>query len=986
MAKPGVSRQELIRLRRRNSFVGRRGELDGFRQNLGRTPDDPAYQFLFHVHGNAGVGKSTLVRQWEIAAAEAGASTVYLDDTVHGPLDAMEAILARLAREGFRFRQWDKQLDRLRQRLHEAQSTQLEPAAAGPDGQADAAPDGGPAGASLSSSVLARVGLASLGMLPGVGALAGALDPGQVAAGADRLRTAVTTRARGADVARAALNDPVALMTPVFLEELAAVARERPWLVFVFDAYERTGPAFDTWLYALACGDSPVDLPPNVQIVLAGQGRLDPRIWGGARDWITDVPLDVFTEQEARALLVNQGVTAEPVVDLVLTLSGRLPVLVHTLAQSRPVTAEGVEDPSQTAVELFLKWEEDEWLRAAALACALPLEFDEDIYREVVAPEAADRFAWIRTLAFVTDRAGRCHFHEVVRAPMVRLQRIQSPSQWRDAQLSLAEVFAGRRAASEEDLPEEDRWDDPQWRGHRLNEIYHLLCADPHRTLAHALADTVSVCANPSRPLRQWARMIEQASRDTAHTPLAAWADRLLAATENTAGAPLRVLDALLAHPGLDTDGQVRARMMRGWERLEADRVVEAFTDFDTAVTLAPQRISPLVNRALARERSGDRDAAIADLGEAVRLDPGDAWAFFFRGREYAWAGDHTAALADFDRAVELDGHLGPAWVWRGRVRVWEGRPEAGIADLDRAVVVDPHDAAAHEERARCLSRLDRYDDALRAIARALDIAPDNVWHRVYLADLLLAVGRREDALREVDRALADSEEEGPHEDSWTYAIRAWALHGLGRDTEAMDCLAQALSLESTVAEVFAQRGWLLWEAGRLDEAEEAFGQALSQSQRYPWALGGRGISSLYAGRREEGVRDLAEAISIQFGMTADEARTAMAEPVADLVLEHLPTQRAPITAAVRLTALLSWQKQWPSLGPQLFDVLALRPGPRLLVGAVRLLRQATTVLKANTGRGDQVRVAWSLRLLSPVQTALERLPRGSGQPPGQES
>lgn len=77
--------------------MGRRSELNVFRGNLARKPGDPHYQFLFHVHGNAGVGKTWLVRQWEDAAAEAGAATAYLDDSVHSPLGAMETISAQPA-------------------------------------------------------------------------------------------------------------------------------------------------------------------------------------------------------------------------------------------------------------------------------------------------------------------------------------------------------------------------------------------------------------------------------------------------------------------------------------------------------------------------------------------------------------------------------------------------------------------------------------------------------------------------------------------------------------------------------------------------------------------------------------------------------------------------------------------------------------------------------------------------------------------------
>src|SRR5690349_13520794 len=100
MPEKRPSRQELNRRRRRSGFVGRHGELGIFRDNFSRDPGDEAFQYLFHVHGQAGVGKTSLVRQWDFAARELGAATAYLDDDVHSVIEAMEAISAQFRRQG----------------------------------------------------------------------------------------------------------------------------------------------------------------------------------------------------------------------------------------------------------------------------------------------------------------------------------------------------------------------------------------------------------------------------------------------------------------------------------------------------------------------------------------------------------------------------------------------------------------------------------------------------------------------------------------------------------------------------------------------------------------------------------------------------------------------------------------------------------------------------------------------------------------------
>lgn len=961
MAEQRLSRQELIRRRRRSGFVGRHSEVNAFRENLARDPENDDYQFLFHVRGNAGVGKTSLLRQWEMVAREQGAATVYLDDLVHSAVEAMAQIADQLGLQGLQLRGFDKLLAILRQREHEAQSardTQTTVESAGAE----------PSAASLPSSVAAQVGLVGLGMIPGVGAFAGAVDPQHVAQGADRLRAALGARLRSHDDVRLVM-DPVRALTPVFLEDLAEAARRRPRMVLFFDVYERTGPVLDEWLRDIAFGDVHGVLPANVQIVLSGQGRLAARSWSDWVDLVTEVSLEVFTEQEARALLALRGVTDERVVEVVLRLSGRLPVLVHTLAQSRPDSDRTVGDPSETAVERFLKWETDPARRAAALALALPLQFDEDVYRAIAPPEAADQYAWMRQLAFVTDQAGRCRYHDVVRAPMLRLQRLQSPARWRAAHELLAQTFHTWRTEREESLPDEERWGDAAWREHRYNETYHLLCAAPHRALPDALAETVHACEHGSATARRWTQLFAQAGTDTADDALQAWGERLTDVAQADTPAALAILDALLVHTGMETAGQLHARVVRGRLHRLAERNEAALADLTTALALEPQHSDALVERAFTHDQMGNTAPALADMDEAIRACP-DAWTHVVRGRINLTAGQRAAALADFDHALELDPDQEWAYASRAAVHRIEGRYEDALADLDRALAIDPEYIRAHAERSWCLIGLERWDEALRDMARAADLDRESHWPRAQYAGLLLDLGRHADALREANQALTTPDEHRTREPAWPYTIRAWALHGLGRETEALANLDRAVAADDSYTLSFAMRGWLLWEAGQLAEAEQDFDRALSDEPRWSWAYGGRGAVRLYAERYEDAIDDFTRSFTIQFGMT--DAENQIARPLVELLRQHLPANRTPITAAIRLAALLTHQLQWPGATRQAASVLALRPSPGLLTGGSRLLLRIATALDHPPEGADTKRTTWTRKLLAPVLRALD--------------
>ncbi len=483
MAERGLSRYALIQQRRSVGFVGRRDELSVFRESLERSPEDEAAEFFFHVRGPGGVGKTTLVRRWEAIAGEHGAATAYVGDAVADAVEAIETITAQLARQGQGGRrEFAKALAVYRQRRHEAES-------AAADAMQEASCERVVAEPSPVSVVASQVGLVGLGMVPGAGPFVGTIDPAQVALGADRLRAALAARFRNRDDARLVLS-PLEVLTPLFVRAVGETAQRAGRVVLFFDTYEYTGTFLDAWLRDVFIEARYGELPASVMMVVAGQSRLSPAVWGDHLDLVREVELQIFTEAEARQLLAVKGIHDEQVVEVILRLSGRLPVLVHLLAEARPAAAEDVGDPSGTAVERFLRWEDDPARRAAALSCALPLELDEDLCRLLTDGGAeAAVFGWLRTRPFVADLSGRCRYHDVVREAMLRLQRTQSPRQWQYQHTLLADAYARRRRHEERDSARtpEEWWQDRQWREHRLRDAYHRLCAHPRHALPTAL-------------------------------------------------------------------------------------------------------------------------------------------------------------------------------------------------------------------------------------------------------------------------------------------------------------------------------------------------------------------------------------------------------------------------------------------------------------------------------------------------------------------
>ncbi|MFD6184339.1 tetratricopeptide repeat protein [Streptomyces goshikiensis] len=852
MAGRGPSRQELIRRRRSNGFIGRQGQVAGFREAL-KQPLDEAAQFLFHVRGPAGVGKSTLVRQLETIAREGQAVTACVDEAAADAVEAMEAISAHLAQQGAPLKAFDKLLTTYRQRRHEADAG-VAVAAAGTDPAAGGAPAPSP-----SSVIASQLGLVGLGMIPGVGAFTGAVDPHQVAAGADRVKALLSTRLRTHGDVELVLS-PLDALTPVFLEELSDVARRHPWVVLFFDTYERTGPMLDTWLRDVLVSERYGELPANVLVTLAGQSRLAARCWEDWHDLVTDWPLEVFTDAEARQLLAGKGVTDERVVEVILRLSGRLPVLVSTLAESQPGSVEEIGDPSGTAVERFLKWEADPARRAAALACAFPQELDEDVFRAAVEEEAAELFGWLRSMPFVTDRSGHCRYHEVVRGAMLRLQRRQSPARWEQLHTRLADVFGRRRARLEEAAaPADGWWEDERWRGYRLQETYHRLCADARAALPAALRELLDAYDHGTITLRRWAQTLITAGRDCDEPAVTGWGEQVMESLGEEPHDEIAVLTLLLARAGLDPAGQSLALTLRGRNHRNADTYPQALADYEQALALDPENERAHFGRGRTRHLTGRLDEAIADYTRAVELAPEELMNVAFRGLALQVAERYEEAIADYDRSLELKSDDEWALTSRGATFRLMGRYEEALADFNRAVALDPGSAWAHASRGAAFNSMGRYEEALADFDRAVELKPDYDWPLACRGDVYRSLGRHAEAVAEFRRALALTPDYG-----WALAGCGYAYTSLGRHEEAAAMFTRAVELNPNDAWALTGRTDAYQQLGRHEELVADLTRAIDLDPASPWALSRRGDAYYSLDRYEEAETDFTRAIELK--------------------------------------------------------------------------------------------------------------------------
>jgi len=185
----------------------------------------------------------------------------------------------------------------------------------------------------------------------------------------------------------------------------------------------------------------------------------------------------------------------------------------------------------------------------------------------------------------------------------------------------------------------------------------------------------------------------------------------------------------------------------------------------------------------------------VADLNEAVRLDPRNYFAYFDRGLAWNSKKEYDKAVADFGEAIRLRPASAAAYLERGRSWYDKLESDRAIADFSAAIRLDQRFARAYYERGRAWHDKKLYDKAVADYTAAVRFDPKAApayFHR----------GRAWIELKEIDKAVADFGEAARRDPNFAdaYLRKAWILatnrSGIHRDgREAVGCAKRACEI-----------------------------------------------------------------------------------------------------------------------------------------------------------------------------------------------
>ena len=181
-------------------------------------------------------------------------------------------------------------------------------------------------------------------------------------------------------------------------------------------------------------------------------------------------------------------------------------------------------------------------------------------------------------------------------------------------------------------------------------------------------------------------------------------------------------LIALLCGLGFAGDGvaQTNNRMAQ-CEGSDPALVIPACTAIITTNPTRPDLMSlALSNRAVAYEKLGQNDRAMADLDEAIKRDPKNPHAWPNRGNLYLWQGQFDRAMEDYNQALVVHPNNAFAFGHRADAYLIHGEPARAIPDYDRAIKIDPRNANFFAHRGEAYRVQSDNDHAIADFNRAI--------------------------------------------------------------------------------------------------------------------------------------------------------------------------------------------------------------------------------------------------------------------------
>jgi tetratricopeptide (TPR) repeat protein len=198
----------------------------------------------------------------------------------------------------------------------------------------------------------------------------------------------------------------------------------------------------------------------------------------------------------------------------------------------------------------------------------------------------------------------------------------------------------------------------------------------------------------------------------------------------------------------------------------QTDQALKACTQIIDAKAASGARLAHAHNmRAIAHQRMGQPDAAIADFSQGIQLlkDAGKsgwdlAFIYFMRANTYRGKGDLDQAIADHSESIRVAPGWDKSYNDRGAIYFQKGDFAHALDDIGKVISFRPDSprvADSYAIRAMLLRRMGEPARGLADADRSIELVPRSALALFVRAKIYETLGRKEEAAADLRAALA---------------------------------------------------------------------------------------------------------------------------------------------------------------------------------------------------------------------------------------
>jgi tetratricopeptide (TPR) repeat protein len=353
----------------------------------------------------------------------------------------------------------------------------------------------------------------------------------------------------------------------------------------------------------------------------------------------------------------------------------------------------------------------------------------------------------------------------------------------------------------------------------------------------------------------------------------------------------------LLCALALQAQSPAQSHYLRGAELLRNQYPSQAIAELDEALKLDPQLAEAHDAKGLARLAQGDPTAALAEFRRALALKPRLAEAHLGMGLALGQSGELEAAAKEFRAAIAIRPAYAEAHKRLGVTLRRLGDEKAALAEFEKAVQSDPADPETWYYLGLARKSGNDTPGAVAAFRKAVELKPDYEKARYNLGIALRAAGREPAAAKE----LADVRGLHAFREKLTES-KALIVRGVdalehNRNDDALQCFTEASKLSPSLPTAWHYLGVAYYRGGDTQQALDAWNRALALEPDYPKTHAALGLMHARAGDFEAARREFQQAVSSD----PDDAQAHYNLGLALANLKNLPEAAAELGEAVNL-------------------------------------------------------------------------------------